>query len=86
MKLLRTLLAIAFALSLQTAFAEAAPTKAPIQLFEMERDFHRLGIPTGKIDGVIDGQTQRALCVWRELTGREMNRSLLPTLIFKISR
>jgi hypothetical protein len=54
----------------------AAITKPPIQLYEMERDFYRLGIPTGKIDGVIDGQTQRALCVWRELSGQEISRAL----------
>lgn len=56
--------------------ANAAPAKPTIQLYEMERDFYRLGIPTGKIDGVIDGQTQRALCVWRELTGQLISRAL----------
>jgi lipoprotein-anchoring transpeptidase ErfK/SrfK len=62
--------------SLATVSASAAPAKPPIQLYEMERDFYRLGIPSGKIDGVIDGQTQRALCVWRELTNQDISRAL----------
>lgn len=59
-----------------SAETTTAAAKPPIQLYEMERDFYRLGIPTGKIDGVIDGQTQRALCIWRELTGNVISRAL----------
>jgi hypothetical protein len=42
----------------------------------MEKALWRLKIPTGKVDGAFDGQTRRALCIWRELTGRDFNRSL----------
>ena len=42
----------------------------------LERKLHRLGIPTGKVDGAFDGQTQRAMCIWRELTGRGKSRAL----------
>ncbi len=78
---MRTRLLAAFAISLAVlltpSFAEAAPSKVPSKvLYEMERDFYRLKIPTGKIDGVIDGKTQRALCVWREMTTRTINRKL----------
>jgi hypothetical protein len=65
-----------FASSPSWAETTTATAKPPIQLFEMERDFYRLGIPTGKIDGVIDGQTQRALCIWRELSGVVISRAL----------
>ena len=57
--------------------AHAANPIAPQNvLYEMERDFYRLKIPTGKIDGIIDGKTQRALCVWREMTNRLITRKL----------
>lgn len=51
--------------------------KAPIDpvRLQMERDFKRLNIPTGKADGVIDGLSLRAVCVWRELTNRKVSRS-----------
>ena len=42
----------------------------------LERALYRLGIPVGKVDGIFDGQTKRAMCVWRELTGRGKSRAL----------
>lgn len=53
-------------------------TKSPIDpaTYQMELDFKRLKIPTGKADGVIDGLSLRAVCVWRELTNRKVSRSL----------
>lgn len=35
-----------------------------------------LGLPVGKVDGVYDVNTQRALCAWRELTYGEPTRAL----------
>lgn len=36
----------------------------------------RLGIPTGTVDGVWDERTKQATCIWRELTGGLIKRSL----------
>lgn len=53
----------------------------------MERTFHRLKIPTGKVDGVVDGQTRRALCAWRELSGQAFHRGLpTQTDLYEISK
>ena len=77
---LRLLTVTVAALTLISPTAYAATPIAPQNvLYEMERDFYRLKIPTGKIDGIIDGKTQRALCVWREMTTRPINRKL-PTI------
>lgn len=54
----------------------AATTQPSLDLIAMEKALWRLKIPTGKVDGVFDGQTRRALCIWRELTGRDFNRTL----------
>ena len=67
---------IAMAMTLlisSSASAQAIPLNAKLSL---ERNLHRLGIPTGKVDGIYDGQTQRAMCIWRELTGRGKSRAL----------
>ena len=52
---------------------EAIPLQYKLVL---EQKFYNLGIPTGRIDGIWDGQTQRAICEWRELTGRPISRKL----------
>jgi hypothetical protein len=52
---------------------EAIPSQYKLVL---EQKFYNLGIPTGRIDGIWDGQTQRAICTWRELTGRPISRKL----------
>lgn len=57
-------------------YAASAATAPPLYKVALEKKLHRLGIPTGKIDGIFDGQTRRALCVWRELTGTEVSRAL----------
>ena len=62
-------------LSLSQNLAHAATTPPPYKV-SLEKKLHRLGIPTGKIDGIFDGQTRRALCVWRELTEANVNRNL----------
>jgi hypothetical protein len=63
-------------------FFEPIPNKVeqPITLeptpFNIEATLMRLGIPTGTVDGVWDERTKQGVCAWRELTGREVNRSL----------
>lgn len=83
----------AFFLTLSTtSLLLAAPANATqnpnqIELVAMERTLHRLKIPTGKVDGVIDGQTRRALCAWRELSGQDFHRSLpTRTDLYEISK
>ena len=74
---LLSIIAISLTSLISPAVAQASTPIAPQNvLYEMERDFYRLKIPTGKIDGVIDGKTQRALCVWREMTTHPVNRKL----------
>lgn len=68
---------IALILAAPLPASAASASKAPIDpaKVQMERDFKRLNIPTGKVDGVIDGLSLRALCVWRELTNRTASRA-----------
>lgn len=81
-KIISALLIIAFAAPVPV-FAEAVtaskPAVDPARL-QMELDFKRLGIPTGTADGAIDSMALRAVCVWRELTGREASRNF-PTAL-----
>jgi lipoprotein-anchoring transpeptidase ErfK/SrfK len=66
-------------------FFEPVPNKveipAPLEPneFNVEVTLMRLGIPTGVVDGVWDERTKQGVCAWRELTGREINRTL-PTI------
>lgn len=71
-RLLPVFLVLHFLLNLP---AQASSIDSSIKL-TLERNLYRLGIPTGKIDGIFDGQTQRAMCIWRELTGRGKSRAL----------
>ncbi len=36
---------------------------------QMERDLDALGLPTGKVDGLVNASTRRALCAYRDLNG-----------------
>jgi hypothetical protein len=58
------------------AAISATSTQPSLGNIAMERALWRLKIPTGKVDGVFDGQTRRALCTWRELTGKYADRAL----------
>lgn len=70
-----------------SAVAVTLTSLTKIETLSMERTLHRLKIPTGKVDGVIDGQTRRALCVWRELSGQDFHRSLpTRTDLYEISK
>ena len=42
--------------------------------FNVEVALMRLGIPTGVVDGVWDERSKQGFCIWRELTGRDINR------------
>lgn len=70
-----------------SAVAVTLTSLTKIETLSMESTLHRLKIPTGKVDGVIDGQTRRALCVWRELSGQDFHRSLpTRTDLYEISK
>ena len=58
------------------AAISATSTQPSLGNIAMERALWRLKIPTGKVDGVFDGQTRRALCIWREMTGKSFDRAL----------
>lgn len=63
-------------------FFEPVPNKiekqAPLELneFNIEVSLMRLGIPTGTVDGVWDQRSRQGFCIWRELTGRDVNRDV----------
>ncbi len=42
----------------------------------VESALARLGLPTGSVNGHYDARTRRALCAWRTITGRPVNRRL----------
>jgi lipoprotein-anchoring transpeptidase ErfK/SrfK len=50
------------------------PTK-----IEVQQALATMAIPVGDQDGKWGARTRQALCIWRELTGRDVNRNL-PTL------
>jgi lipoprotein-anchoring transpeptidase ErfK/SrfK len=49
----------------------AGPTKKQVEVALAKR-----GFPVGSADGRYDQRTRRALCAWRELTGRAVSRNL----------
>lgn len=52
----------------------------------MESQLAALGLPTGPVDGVIDGRTLRAVCAYRDLTRDTVSRELpSPELMQQIS-
>ena len=54
------------------------PTTAPLPPTneEIQRALSAMHIPVGKIDGKFGLRTRQGLCIWRELTGRDINRNL----------
>lgn len=44
--------------------------------FNIEVSLMKLGIPTGAVDGVWDQRSRQGFCIWRELTGRDLNRDV----------
>ena len=55
----------------------AAPAHAvlPRDAMMIEQALIDVGLPAGVVDGIWDRDTGRATCVWRELTGRTIQRS-----------
>ena len=68
-----------------TATASATPTENPTTpplpptKEEVQAALADMSIPVGKVDGKWGERTRQGLCIWRELTGRDINRNL-PTL------
>lgn len=48
----------------------------PISDLSLETFLERAGYPVGRVDGVLDQDTRRALCMWRDFSGRNVSRSL----------
>lgn len=42
----------------------------------MESQLAALGLPTGPVDGLVDGRTLRAVCAYRDLTGDTVSREI----------
>lgn len=57
---------------------ESAPK--PPTILEVQQALSNLGIPVGEIDGKYGARSRQALCIWRELTGRQVNRNLPITI------
>lgn len=61
---------------LSSAGTSAPPRSLAIQALDtgqvrtLQNELRRLGLPTGPVDGQLGPKTRRALCAWRELTGR----------------
>ncbi len=53
---------------------EPAPEPAPPPVREAQQLLAALGYPVGPVDGIDGPKTQRALCAWRRLEGREVSR------------
>jgi hypothetical protein len=68
-----------------TPSASATPTENPTTpplpptKEEVQAALADMSIPVGKVDGKWGERTRQGLCIWRELTGRDINRNL-PTL------
>jgi hypothetical protein len=70
-----------------SASASPTPTKSenpsgpvmPPTKEEVQAALADMGIPVGKVDGKWGARTRHGLCIWRELTGRDINRNL-PTI------
>jgi hypothetical protein len=65
------MLAVAVALSL---VVPAAPAGAEVSFRSVEQRLSDLGYPVGKVDGVQDDHSLRALCAWRRLSGSPAHR------------
>ena len=61
-----------------TPTASETPTTPPIPPTkeEVQQALAAMLIPVGDIDGKWGARTRQGLCIWRELTGRDINRNL----------
>lgn len=53
-----------------SATASSTPTSARVRRLRAEQALTALGLPAGRVDGVWDEKTSRAMCVFRELVGQ----------------
>jgi hypothetical protein len=58
-----------------TLLVPAPPAVAEAGFRAVEQHLSDLGYPVGKVDGVQDGESLRALCAWRRLSGNTANRA-----------
>lgn len=54
----------------------AEPTPLEPNEFNIEVTLMNLGIPVGTVDGLWDQRSRQGFCIWRELTGRDVNRDV----------
>jgi hypothetical protein len=57
-----------------TLLVPATPAGADSRFRAVEQQLHDLGYPVGKVDGVQDAESLRALCTWRRLSGSAAHR------------
>jgi hypothetical protein len=58
-----------------TLLIPAPPAAANAGFRAVEQHLRDLGYPVGQVDGVQDGESLRALCAWRRLSGSTANRA-----------
>ncbi len=58
-----------------TTPTQPVPTPDPVDPdLTLEQSLAALGLPTGKVDGVVTAKTRRALCAYRDLNGKKATR------------
>jgi len=68
---------IATALILPTQSYAGVNTLSTFNSYKkMELRLYRIGYPVGKVDGILDQDTRRALCMWRDYSRRSVSRNL----------
>lgn len=75
-KLVATIAAAGLLFGVVTSADATTATTSSIDRLRVERAFQRLGLPVGSVDNHWTDETRRATCMWRELTGRRVSRSL----------
>lgn len=62
-------------------FTPSAAQATPPSNLEVEISLRALGLPVGKVDGIWDDKTRRAVCIWREITTDEIPHRKFPSWI-----
>lgn len=81
MKNLRYLTALVLCVAhLNATSAESAVVHAAeavkVSDLRIEMSLERTGYPVGRVDGVLDQDTRRAICLWRDFSGQNISRNL----------
>jgi hypothetical protein len=74
-----TLLFIGFSLSLllpSEANANSVQSTSPIANQQMEQLLSLTGYPVGRVDGYLDDESRRGLCLWRDYSGLNVSRKM----------